>query len=228
MSSRLESVRRTALFAVVPLTLFGSSALVWQSSRAAFTATTGNPSNSWTSGTVALANDQSGVAVFDALTGLVPDSSRSALSPPAAGAYAAGSTSSGGSACIKVTYSGSVTANVRLRATLGGAGLSTLGGKILLTVDMVNAGLADAANPSCSAFPAGSAAVYGAAGTTTHFIKDFPTTYGEAKGVATNWAATPNTARWYRVSWLLPSTVNSTATTAESVTATFTWEAISS
>ena len=217
--------RRVLPMAIVPVALLASGAFVWQASYSAFTATTTNGSNSWTSGTVNITNDQSGSAVFNGLTGLKPDASLSALSPGnTGGAYAASSTTSGGSACIKVTYSGSVNANIRLYATLGGADVATLGGWTLFTVDSVAGNAGDAANPTCSAYPTGSSYVYGASGTTTSFLGSFPTTYGAASG--TQWGNVANGGvKWYRLSWLLPSTVSQTATATRNVTATFTWEA---
>src|SRR3954468_11817071 len=99
---------RTAVRAVVPLALLASGGLVWQSSHSAFMATTATGSNSWTTATVTITNDQSGSVVFN-VSGIIPDGSRSALSPGnTGGAYTAGSSSSGGSRCIKVTYNGSV------------------------------------------------------------------------------------------------------------------------
>lgn len=88
--------RRSAgpLLAVAALVgMLAASAVVWQSSQAAFTGSTQNTSNSWTAGTVSLTDDDSGSAMFSA-AGLVP------------GASASG--------CITVTYGGSVPAAVRL------------------------------------------------------------------------------------------------------------------
>lgn len=73
--------------------MLAASAIVWQTSQAAFTGSTQNTTNSWTAGTVSLTDDDAGVAMFS-LTGLVP------------GATA--------TRCITVTYGGSATAAVRL------------------------------------------------------------------------------------------------------------------
>jgi len=81
---------------LIPLALLASSAVVYQASDAAFTATTTNPSNSWASGTVSLADNDSGAALFTA-SGLEPGD--------------------GGSRCIVVTYAGSPAATVKLHAT---------------------------------------------------------------------------------------------------------------
>jgi hypothetical protein len=80
-------------------------ALVVAGSRAAFSSTTANGSNSWSSGTVVLANDSSGSAMFT-VTGMKPGSSNVK--------------------CITVTYSGSlVPATVNLYGTVAGTGLAT-------------------------------------------------------------------------------------------------------
>jgi len=67
--------------------LLVSAALVWQSSHAAFTDTTTNPGNTWTSGTVTVSDNRSGVKVFN-LSGLKPGDS--------------------GDQCIQVTYQGTL------------------------------------------------------------------------------------------------------------------------
>ena len=93
-AERREARRRTRSAAlVVALGLLGSSALIWHTSRASFTATTSNGTNSWSTGTVSLNNDGGATALFTA-TGLTPGST--------------------GSHCITVTYGGSVGAPVKL------------------------------------------------------------------------------------------------------------------
>ena len=80
-------------------------ALVVGGSRAAFSATATDGSNSWSSGTVVLANDSSGSAMFT-VTGMKPGSSNVK--------------------CISVTYSGSlVPATINLYGVVAGTGLAT-------------------------------------------------------------------------------------------------------
>ena len=80
-------------------------ALVVVGSRAAFSSTTANGSNSWSSGTVLLGNDSSGSAMFT-VTGMKPGSSNVK--------------------CISVTYSGSlVPATINLYGVVAGTGLAT-------------------------------------------------------------------------------------------------------
>lgn len=95
------------------------SAVVVQSSAAAFTATTANVGNTWAAGTVAIRDGDLGNALFTA----------SALTP-----------GNGGTRCIVVTYDGSVAANVKLYSAItGGTGL---GQYLDLTVQR-GTGLAD-------------------------------------------------------------------------------------
>ena len=88
--SRRARARRGRLLVMagIPLGMIGSAALVWQASYAAFSGKTENASNTITSGTVSLSDNDSGTAAFT-LTGLRPGSS--------------------GSRCIVVTYTGSLT-----------------------------------------------------------------------------------------------------------------------
>jgi hypothetical protein len=80
-------------------------ALVVVGSRAAFTATTDNGSNSWSAGTVVLADDDTGSTMFT-VTGMKPGSSNVK--------------------CISVTYSGSlVPATINLYGVVAGTGLAT-------------------------------------------------------------------------------------------------------
>jgi len=92
------AVRRDvrAIVLAVVLGLLASGAMVWQGTSAMFTASTSNAANSWTLGTVTLADDDSAGALFSA-SGLLP-----------------GSTDSN---CITVTYSGTVATAVKLYAS---------------------------------------------------------------------------------------------------------------
>jgi len=99
------STRTTVQAATAVTVLLVVSALVFGTSRAAFSATTTNPNNSWDSGTVTLTDDQSGSALFTS-TDMVPGDEANN--------------------CIEVTYGGSsfdLTA-VRLYATVTDAGLA--------------------------------------------------------------------------------------------------------
>jgi len=92
-----------AKWAAVPVGMIVSAALIWQASYSAFTATTSNPTNNWSTGTVVLSDDDIGVAMFNA-TLLKPGSTASK--------------------CIVVTYSGTLASTVKLYGT----GLTTTNG----------------------------------------------------------------------------------------------------
>lgn len=90
---------RWLVAAAVPVGIVASGLLVWQSSYAAFTATTQNPNNTFASGTVVLSDNDAGIKLFN-VSGLVPGST--------------------GFNCIDVTYTGSSAANVKFYATVVG------------------------------------------------------------------------------------------------------------
>jgi len=70
---------------------------------ATYSATTSNPGDSFSSGSVTISDNDAGAAMFVNVTGLKPGTSQ----------YG----------CIGVTYTGSLSANVRMYATVGGTGL---------------------------------------------------------------------------------------------------------
>jgi len=89
MAKHTTRARRGRLLRIgTALGLLLSVAVVWQSSRSAFTDTTTNPGNSFTAASVTVTNDKNGTALFN-LSGLKPGDS--------------------GDNCIVVTYSGTYT-----------------------------------------------------------------------------------------------------------------------
>ena len=87
---------RIARLAAVPAALLISGGLIASASYSAFNATTANPTNNWTVGTVALSDDDANTAMFTA-SGLKPGST--------------------GSKCIAVTSTGSLASTVKLYGT---------------------------------------------------------------------------------------------------------------
>jgi hypothetical protein len=59
-----KKLSRTAVWIASPLAILLAGGLVWQSSYAAFTATTRNSGNNWSTGQVTLTNDSAGTARF--------------------------------------------------------------------------------------------------------------------------------------------------------------------
>lgn len=94
--SKFSGIRTLVKVGVVPASLIISGALVWQSSYAAFSSTTVNPTNNWTAGSVVLSDDDSTTAMFTA-TSLKPGMT--------------------GSKCIVVTSAGTLAATVKLYST---------------------------------------------------------------------------------------------------------------
>jgi hypothetical protein len=69
--SRAGTARRFATLAAGPLAILIAGGIVWQGSQAAFTSTTRNSGNSWSTGNVALTDDDRGSARFS-VENLVP------------------------------------------------------------------------------------------------------------------------------------------------------------
>ena len=88
--------KRFVAATAIPAAVIASGGLVWASSYSAFSATTASPTNNWTSGTVALGDDDNNVAMFNA-TNLKPGAT--------------------GTKCIAVTSTGSLASTVKLYGT---------------------------------------------------------------------------------------------------------------
>lgn len=73
MRTPTPTTRRVAVALATPVAIVAAAAMVWQASYAAFSGTTRSSGNSWSTGTVALTDDDSGSARFQA-TGMTPGS----------------------------------------------------------------------------------------------------------------------------------------------------------
>jgi hypothetical protein len=152
-----------AVSAALAIGFLLSAGVIWQSSRAAFFGTTWNSGNQWSAGTVSLTDNDSNGALFNA-SGLKPSS-------PAA------------SACITVTYGGSLNANVKLYVKAGDhtfTSASSLGPYVNLTIEEGDGNVPFGTD--CSAFTGGSTIYNGTvAGAVTGFAvakTDFSTGVG--------------------------------------------------
>jgi len=121
--------KRVLAGAAIPAALVASGALVWQSSYSAFSSTTSNPTNNWTSGTVALADNDSGTALFNVTN----------MKPGATGAQ-----------CINVTSTGSLASTVKLYGTAYSS-TNGLADAMNLTIEEGTG----ATNAACSGFVTG-------------------------------------------------------------------------
>jgi hypothetical protein len=174
-----------------------SAAVVWHASYSAFSATTANPTNNWAAGNVALSDDDSNTAMFNA-SNLKPTST--------------------GTKCIAVTSTGSLASTVKLYGT-SATTTNALSTYLNLTITQ---GTGGGFSAGCSGFsPLGTGAtVY--SGTVAGFASG---STNFANGLGT-WAptGTGSETRVFQFTWTLdPTTPNS----AQSGTAAlgFTWEA---
>jgi predicted ribosomally synthesized peptide with SipW-like signal peptide len=196
--------RQNGLIALVAVAVSG--ALVLSATNAAFTATTTNPGNAFAAGTVALADDDAGNALFD-LSNLKPGDSTSQ--------------------CITVSYTGSLGAQLRMYAATTGTGLGAdlnlkltrgtfatppgggdCAGFTADSTDYISHGVGVLYDAALGSFPSA-----WATGTVDPSVSTFPT--------AEVW--TTNEAHAYQLTVTLPS---GTASSEQGKTAstTFTWE----
>lgn len=189
----------------VVLGLVGSGILVWHASYAAFTSTTSNGTNSWTSGSVTLSDDDSASLLFNA-TGLKPGSTDTK--------------------CITVSYGGNLpTSGVKLYIKTGDLADSTpsLASYINMTVSE-----GTDTNPTtfgdCTGFVAdgvGQPIVNNVALAT---IATSNTNYATGAGV---WAPSATASKVYQFTYTLSASTPDTVQ-GKTATASFTWEARSS
>lgn len=173
--------------------LCAAGVLVLQGSNAAFTASTANNGNSVASGTVVLADDDSNTAMFN-VAGL-----------------------NGGQVverCIKVTYSGTLTADVKLFGTVGGTGLAPgLTATIKVGTGTTSTG---GASFSCTGFSDG---VQIFDGSLTAFGTSHSSYVNGLGGFAN---ATATTTKAYKIELTVS---NDNTYQGKTATAAFTWEA---
>ena len=181
----------TARLAALLLGVAVAGALVVTQTRGAFSSTTDNGSNTWSAGTVTLNDDDAGSVMFNT----------SAMGP--------GDTAT---KCINVTYTGTLTSNVKLYGSVGGTGLADY---LTTTID-VGSGATGGAAMSCTGFVSssnlhtGTLTAFGAANT------------NYANGLAGFDGATNPTTKSYRFTVAL---ADNNAAQGKTASATFTWEA---
>ena len=210
---RTRSVALRSLLAAVPVGLLLAGALVWQSTAAAFTASTENAGNTWQAGNVTISNSAPATALFD---------------PTADGYLRPGSN---GSKCIRVDYTGNLPASIRLSVTTPSSGLTTLDPYLVMSVERgqdVSSGTT--VTPACSGFTATSPAtfLYNAAAANagaadqTKTLSQLKTSAPAGGGLLVGSSIAPTTSLTFSISYLVLD--NNLAQGTRS-TATFTWEA---
>jgi hypothetical protein len=196
---------RTVLAAAVPVGVVVSATVVWQSTSAAFTASTDNAGNSWQSGTVVLTDSDSGAALFTTTDD---------------GALKPGSTRS---RCIQVDYTGDLDADIQLYVTTPppppGPVVKSLDPYLLMTVER-GADVTDGSTlaADCTGFTP-----------STVLFTDAPRTMAQLKthgdythGLSVGTAVPQDTHLTFRITYLVED--DNAAQDAESK-ATFVWEA---
>ena len=210
-----SAAMRTLLAAAVPVGLVLSAAVVWQSTAAAFTASTDNAGNTWQAGSVVLTDSDGGSALFDSTRD-------SALQP--------GSTRP---RCIRVDYTGSLPATVKLYVTTPTSGATSLDGYLVMSIERgqdVAPGTTVA--PDCSTgftptstptflFNTASAANAGADQTRTMSALK-AANYDYTTGLLVGSPVPQNTGLTFRVTYSVKDDNNAQSTQSR---AAFTWEA---
>jgi hypothetical protein len=193
--------RRGIRSLAIPLGLVLSGALVWQSSYAAFTATTSNAGNAWQAGTVTIEDNDAGAALFSTTNASGQD-----LEPGEPSAR-----------CIKVTYTGNSDVSVKMYATAVSGDLAPY---LKLKVEESTVGeLAD-----CSDFATGvTPVVLYNDDTTSKTLSAFGTAHSSFGTGVSSWAPTgTGQFRTYRIT---TTVVGDNAAQGTSAQATFNWEA---
>ncbi|MDX6256210.1 MAG: hypothetical protein QOJ11_2544 [Frankiales bacterium] len=192
-------VRKNVAKGVLPLGILASAGMVWQSSYAAFSGTTSNPGNSWTAGTVKLTDAANGSAMLSA-TGLKPGST--------------------GTACIELTYGGSLAAATKLYVASGDLTTTTPSNLAQYLTLKVDEGVGSAAN--CSDFVA-TVNDYNPTGSTAQTLATFASgATNFANGVGAWMPAANGATKNYRFTWTVQ---DNNAAQGLNATVTFTWEA---
>lgn len=192
----METTRRkpvSLIAAVVGLALV--AALISRTSEAAFTATTDNTGNTFTAGTVTLTDNDAGAALFTPAN----------LSP--------GDTQT---ACIEVTYTGSITTVGAVKLYSGGYTDATgsLSTYLDVTVEEGTAG------STCAAFTTGSTILTATALATF----DTNTNAGYASGLGAWTPTSTNEMRPYRFTVTLDAATPDTEQGSSTTGVTFVWE----
>ncbi len=192
-----STTRRRAVRAVAPVAgLLAAGLLVWQGSYAAFSATTNNTNDAWSTGTLALQNN-GGTGTFAGTTsalfaGATPGQPENNLKIGATGVK-----------CITVESTGSLAGSLKLyRGTISGTGNALLAPQIGLTVDAAPLALATTNVASnCTNFPVSGIVPLGSNVALSAYASTFAGAAGVPVGAGTNRVA-------YRISWTLNATAS--------------------
>lgn len=207
--------RKAMVTAALPVGLLASGAMVWQSSHAAFSATTTNPGNAWAAGSVALADNDSGVALFNTTDDgtLKPGSTRSR--------------------CIRVDYTGDLASDIQLFVTTPPAGATSLDPYLVMSVEKgTTVTSSTAVAPDCSTgftsaatptFVYNSAQANTAGANTARTMSHLKATHSTyAAGILVSAATSQGTSLTFKVTYAV---ADDNAAQNTSSNASFVWEA---
>ena len=181
--------------------MLGASGMVWRASTAAFTATTSNGVNTFSTGTVTLTDSDASTAMFT-----VP-----VLTP-----------GGGGTACIRVTYNGTLASTVKVY-TAGLTATNGLDGYITMAIEEGTTSPANAAGSfACTNFtPSGGALV-------SNTLAWLGTNSASFAGGVGTWAPTGSgQTRDFRFAYSFSASAPDTVQNS-SASVSFVWEARSS
>jgi hypothetical protein len=197
--------RRIARAAAPMAGLLAAGLLIWHGSTAAFTATTGNTADAWSTGRLALQNNGGGTAYADTTAALFAETG---IKPGISGAK-----------CITVESTGTLAGALKLyRGALGGTNVSNLAAAVPFTVDAAAVSATTNIPANCTGWTGGtSGAVF------SGLLSAFPTTYAGATGSVALSGGTERVA--YRIGWSLPISVTDNTLQGSSATADLIWEA---
>jgi hypothetical protein len=211
MSKQPERRRRVVRATAPAFGLLAAGLLVWQGSYAAFSATTQDNSNTWSSATLSLLNDGGVAGAYAATTTATFGGTN--LKPGATG-----------TTCLTVKSAGTSAGNMAMYVSSLVDSSPSLGVQIKLTVDAAPTGSEVVAN--CTGFPA-----VGVTNVATNLPLTgalpavfFPTTYAGGVPVA---VATGTILTAYKVTWTFATTGTNPGDNllqGKTVTAGFTWE----
>ncbi len=203
--SKQSDRRRRVVRATAPAAgLLAAGLLVWQGSYAAFSATTVDTNNAWSSGSLVLQNN-GGTATYAAATSATFGGTN--LKP--------GST---GTTCLTVKSTGNSAGNLAMYESALADSSPSLGAQIQLTV---TAGVpATDVQANCTGFPTTGLTTIA----TNQPLSTFAATYATGVPVA---VASGNVLEAYKVVWTFATTgtnAGDSALMGKTVTAGFTWE----
>ncbi len=199
--------QRRLLRAAAPIAgLLATGLLVWQGSTAAFTATTNNTGDAWTTGKLKLQNNGGGTTMADTTANLFAETG---IKPGVSGVK-----------CITVESTGSLAGTLKMyRGAITGTNGTNLATALNLTIDSASVTAATNIPASCTGWAGGTAgAQYSGSlsGLGTAFAST--TVSNPLAGTGTERVA-------YRIGWTLPSTVTDNTLQSSSAIADLVWEA---